>query len=67
MGILLELITTEMNYSRWKGDAKGVTKQSLCAEIVERMHAAGIHHRNHADVRAKIMSLQTTYYVPPIM
>ena len=61
MDIILDWITSGTNYARWKGDAEGVTKQTLCAEIIIRMKAAGIHHRNHADVRAKIMSFQTTY------
>lgn len=61
MDIILEWITSGTNYARWKGDADGVTKQTLCSEIIIRMKAAGIQHRNPADVRAKIMGFQTAY------
>ena len=61
MDILLEWITFDNNYARWKGDADGASKQTLCCEIVGLMKEAGIHHRNAADVRTKISSLQTAY------
>ena len=61
MDILLEWITSGTNYARWKGDANGVSKQTLCADIVSRMKEAGIFHRNAADVRAKLIALQTSY------
>ena len=61
MDILLDWITSGTNYARWKGDADGVTKQTLCGEIVGRLKEAGIHHRNAADVRTKLSSFQTSY------
>ena len=61
MDTLLDWITSGTNYARWKGDADGVTKQTLCGEIVGRLKEAGIHHRNAADVRTKLSSFQTSY------
>ena len=42
--ILLDWITWWNNYSRWKGDAEGLTKQTLCAEIIDLMKEAKIYH-----------------------
>ena len=61
MDVLLDWITSGTNYTRWKGDRDGISKQTLCGEIVGQMKKAGIYHQNAADIRAKISSLQTTY------
>lgn len=61
MDVLLNWLTSGMNYTRWKGDGDGVSKQTLCREIVSQMKEVGIYHRNTADIRAKMSFLQTTY------
>ena len=61
MDIILDWITSGTNYARWKGNADGMTKQTLCTEIIGQMKEAGIHHRNAADVRTKISALQSAY------
>jgi hypothetical protein len=33
MEIILDWITSETNYAKWKGDAGGVTKETLCGEV----------------------------------
>jgi hypothetical protein len=57
--ILLDWITT--NYARWKGDAGGTSKQTLCGEVVCQMKEAGIYHRNATDIRSRISAFQTSY------
>jgi hypothetical protein len=61
MDVLLDWITIGTNYARWKGDSEGETKESLCGEIVGRMKAVGIHHRDNSHIRGKISELQVTY------
>jgi hypothetical protein len=59
--IILDWITTDGNYAKWKGDAGGKSKQTLCGEIICCMKAVGIYHRNNADIRAKISEIQSSY------
>ena len=61
MDILLDWITSGDNYSRWRGDAGGASKQTLAGEVVARLKKAGINYRNATDIRAKLSSLQTSY------
>src|SRR3954469_23432856 len=59
--ILINWLTTGVNYARWKGNSEGTTKEALCGEIVGLMKAAGITHCNNTDIRTKISELQTSY------
>ncbi len=61
MDIILDWVTSGANYARWRGDAHGISKQTLCEEIAGLMREAGILHLNAADVRAKILNLQASY------
>ena len=45
---------------RWGGLGHGA-KEALCGEIVRIMKDADIHHRNNADVRAKIGRMLDDY------
>ncbi|ETO58408.1 hypothetical protein F444_23215 [Phytophthora nicotianae P1976] len=60
MDVLLDWITTEGNYRKWKGGMKhsGVSKESLCGLINGRMIDAGITHRKNDNIREKIKSLE---------
>jgi hypothetical protein len=47
MTILLNWITSDSNYQRWRGNTEHrKTKKSLCSEILEILKENGIHHRN---------------------
>ncbi|KAI9325123.1 hypothetical protein BDR26DRAFT_827775 [Obelidium mucronatum] len=60
--ILIDWLTTEGNYSRWKGDTEGgVTKETLCSEIVSEMITHGIKHRDNNMVRTKIGDLEKSF------
>jgi len=59
--IILDSITSETNYAKWKGDAGGVSKETLCGEVNSLMKAASIQHRNNGDIWAEICELQTIY------
>lgn len=48
-------------YYRWRGDAGGVTKESLCVTILNEMRDQGIMWRTSADIRTHISTLQTQY------
>ncbi|KAI7959867.1 hypothetical protein MJO29_004935 [Puccinia striiformis f. sp. tritici] len=62
MQILLDWLTTEGNFERWRGDIQGgLTKEALAAEIITIYAENGIHHRNNKDVRSKIQELQDSY------
>ncbi len=61
LDIILDWITTGTNYSRWKGDSEGATKETLCGEVVSLMNDAKIYHRKNADIRAKLSEFQTSY------
>lgn len=60
MGVLLEWLTDEGNYSRWKtvmrhGD---VTYRELCAEVDSLLHAQGITYRSNGSIQKKIWGLE---------
>ncbi|ETI57069.1 hypothetical protein F443_00577 [Phytophthora nicotianae P1569] len=63
MDDLLDWITTEGNYRKWKGGMKhsGVSKESLCGLINGRMIDAGITHRKNDNIREKIKSLEASF------
>ena len=73
MSILLDWLTTEGNYSRWKGSETqkgistwlglkgGVKKETLCTEICNLIKNAGIMTRNNADIRTKIGSIEQAF------
>ncbi|KAH9446003.1 hypothetical protein KEM48_004600 [Puccinia striiformis f. sp. tritici PST-130] len=62
MQILLDWLTTEGNFERWRGDIQGgLTKEVLAGEIITIYAENGIHHRNNKDVRSKIQELQDSY------
>ncbi|POW15222.1 hypothetical protein PSHT_07135 [Puccinia striiformis] len=51
MQILLDWLTTEGNFERWRGDIQGgLTKEALAAEIITIYAENGIHHRNNKDL-----------------
>jgi hypothetical protein len=61
--ILLDWLTTEGNYDKYRGGASagGKTKDSLCGEIVAIMKTEGIRHRNNGDIRTKINELERKF------
>ncbi|PLW10207.1 hypothetical protein PCASD_22756 [Puccinia coronata f. sp. avenae] len=62
MTILLNWITSDSNYQRWRGDTEhGKTKKSLCSEILEILKENGIHHRDTKGISQRITDLQTSY------
>lgn len=61
MEVLLDWITTGTNYAKWRGDAEGITKETLCGEILALMRNAGLEHRNKTDIRGKLAELQASY------
>ncbi|KAH9468487.1 hypothetical protein Pst134EA_009030 [Puccinia striiformis f. sp. tritici] len=63
MQILLDWLTTEGNFERWRGDVQGgLTKEASAAEIIAIYAENGIHHQNcNKDVRSKIQELQDSY------
>ena len=71
MDMLLDWLTTDGNYSRWKGsDTKkghlflniglkgGIKKEVLCTEICNALKAVGIDYRVNADIRPKISTIE---------
>ncbi|KAG2902671.1 hypothetical protein PC129_g10092 [Phytophthora cactorum] len=63
MKVLLDWLTTDGNYARWKGDdgSSGSTKEVLCGIIIGKLKDAGINHRKSADVRDKIRYLEKQF------
>jgi hypothetical protein len=62
MDVLLDWLTTANNYARWRGDSSGgITKDALCKEILEKLAATGLRHRNKNQVRSKMKDLQQAY------
>lgn len=59
--VILDWITTSGNFAKWKGEMGGISKQTLCGEIVNQMKEVGIYHRNVADVRTKIQDIINSY------
>ena len=63
LSVLLEWLTTEGNYRKWKGGDKqsGKTKETICSEIVAIMKDNGLHHRKNMNIRDKIQLLENQY------
>ena len=64
MKILLDWITTEGNYSLYRGDTQsGKTKSSIAADIVRLMESKGIPQglRSPKDVMTKILTLENEF------
>ncbi|ETO74853.1 hypothetical protein F444_09491 [Phytophthora nicotianae P1976] len=63
MKILLDWLTTEGNFTKWKGGGSsvGFDKEALCGTIIGKLIDAGIRHRKPADVRDKIQNLDSKY------
>lgn len=59
--VILNWLTTNGNFARWKGEKGGVSKQKLCSEIVGRLNEVGISHRNPNDVRTKLQDILNSY------
>jgi hypothetical protein len=51
------------NYDRSKGarENEGITRQTLCSEVVRKFGAVGITWRKPADVRTKITEMERKY------
>ncbi|KAG9403150.1 hypothetical protein AC1031_006700 [Aphanomyces cochlioides] len=80
LDVLLEWLTEDNNYVRWRaGSQKKVSsghvahstgtrslplttsKEKVCQEIVQKLHAKGLHHRSSRGVRSKINDLERSY------
>ncbi|EFP77543.2 uncharacterized protein PGTG_03499 [Puccinia graminis f. sp. tritici CRL 75-36-700-3] len=60
--ILLDWLTIDGNYQRWRGDTKsGSTKAALANEILGIMAVSGITHRDNKGIQTKIQELQNSY------
>ncbi|KAG7385970.1 hypothetical protein PHYBOEH_008854 [Phytophthora boehmeriae] len=60
---VLEWMTNPSNYDRWRGSDRtsGKTKEALLTEIVDRLVAVGIKHRDSTGVREKINTLEKQF------
>lgn len=61
MGVLLEWMTNEDNYARWKNVVQrngDVTYRELCAEVDSLLHAQGITYRSNGSIQKKIWGLE---------
>lgn len=61
MGVLLEWMTNEDNYTRWKNVVQrnsDVTYRELCAEVDSLLHAQGITYRSNGSIQKKIWGLE---------
>ena len=64
MQILLDWITTEGNYARYRGadSTNGSTKFAICKEVTDRIVKAGIiTERTQHGVKSRIMHLESTF------
>ena len=61
--ILLDWVRAHGNYEKWKGGSKhsGISKESLCGEIVGLLKSAGISNRKNADIRDKIGQFESKF------
>jgi len=60
--VILDWLSTEGNYQRWRGDTKGgANKTTLANEILNEMVKSGITHRDVKGIQTKIQELQTSY------
>lgn len=56
--IVLEWLTTESNYDRWKAGV--IPKSQLCEEVLAMMQEQGIQHRTRANIYRKIYSIEAS-------
>jgi hypothetical protein len=63
MSVLMDWITTEGNYSRWRGGDKqsGATKKTLPSLIAEKIQEEAGTERTGKDVQNKIVSIESQY------
>lgn len=61
--VVLEWMTNPANYDKWRGSDRtsGKTKEALLTDIVDRLKAVGIEHRDSAGVREKINTLEKQF------
>ncbi|KAJ3194920.1 hypothetical protein HDU67_004555, partial [Dinochytrium kinnereticum] len=58
LSIVVDWFTNFTNFQRWKGAAaNGISKETLCGEVIGIMRANGILHRKNQDIRTKIQEL----------
>ncbi|POM78164.1 Hypothetical protein PHPALM_4338 [Phytophthora palmivora] len=62
--VVLEWMTNPANYDKWRGSDRtsGKTKEALLTEIVDRLEAVGIKHRDSSGVREKINTLEKQFH-----
>lgn len=64
--ILIDWLKTHGNYSRWRGNKEGLSKQKIQLEIAEKLNNDGIkkgilRHRTDKQVGAKIQQIERNY------
>ncbi|KAI7960185.1 hypothetical protein MJO29_005253 [Puccinia striiformis f. sp. tritici] len=59
--VLLDWLSVDGNFARWRGNKTGSTKQAIANEILALLVGAGITHRNQKGVLTKIQELQSSY------
>ncbi|POV98407.1 hypothetical protein PSHT_14036 [Puccinia striiformis] len=56
--------STPGNFEKWQGKkGKGVSKEFLASEILQKMAAQGINHCIARDIRTKIQEIQTSFTI----
>ncbi|KAI9600929.1 hypothetical protein H4Q26_000723 [Puccinia striiformis f. sp. tritici PST-130] len=61
ISVLLDWLTTGINFKRYRGNTSGTTKVTMIQEVLDEMAAVGITHRNVKGVQTKIAELQGSY------
>lgn len=59
LSVLLEWITIDGNYTRWKGG--DITRETLCDEINVLLDRHGIRRRTHGDIQVTIRRLEMSF------